>query len=331
MIGNIIQQKRKESGLTQAQLADLLGVSAPAVNRWEKDLSFPDATLLAPLARCLKTDLNELFSFYDSLSEKERELIVKKARLMVLEDDDAALAYIDGVVRENLSDGYLYKEMADMLYGWHLLKKVNNPQIYLVQIAEYYERALALLPEKAEGINSSLLNVYGEMGEAEKAEEAWSRLPESKSDKRWAHAELHYLLKDYDHAVPELKELVLRKVVDLSRSLNFLHDALVLSGDGELADLADEKDEAVRELFGIWRGMGVINRVSSAIGTQPDDAEEVTLADLISADVMEDKISTCPLFEGVTPGGLPGDESTVTDLMADLLGVMQRLQSKVNE
>ena len=331
MIGNIIQQKRKEAGLTQAQLADLLGVSAPAVNRWEKDLSFPDATLLAPLARCLKTDLNELFSFYESLSEKERELIVNKARMMILEDDDAALAYIDGVVRENLSDGDLYKELADMLYGWHFLKKVHDPQIYLVQIAEYYERALALLPEKTESISGSLMNVYGEMGEAEKAEEAWSRLPESKSDKRWAHAELHYLLKDYDRAVPELKELVLRKVVDLARSLNFLHDALVLSGDEELADLADEKDEAVRELFGIWRGMGVINRVSSAIGTQPDDAEEVSLADLISTDVMDDKITTCPLFEGAAVGGLPGDESTITDLMADLLGVMQRLQSKEKE
>jgi len=48
MIGKIIQQKRKDAGLTQAQLAELLGVTAPAVNRWEKDLSFPDATLLAP-------------------------------------------------------------------------------------------------------------------------------------------------------------------------------------------------------------------------------------------------------------------------------------------
>ena len=56
MIGKVIQQKRKETGLTQAQLADRLGVTAPAVNRWEKDLSFPDASLLAPLARCLNTD-----------------------------------------------------------------------------------------------------------------------------------------------------------------------------------------------------------------------------------------------------------------------------------
>lgn len=329
MIGNIIQQKRKEAGLTQAQLADRLGVSAPAVNRWEKDLSFPDATLLAPLARCLKTDLNELFSFYDSLSDKERELIVDKARMMLLNDgDDVALAYIDAAVRENLSDGNLYKEMADMLMGWHTLKKVHDPKIYLVQIAEYYERALVLLPEKTEAITGSLMTVYGEMGDAAKAEEAWSRLPESKSDKRWAHAELHYLLKDYDSAVPEIKELVLRKVVDLSRSLNFLHDVLSMAGNEELADLADEKDAAVRELFGIWRGMGVINRVCTAIGTQPEDAEEVKLSDMIDTDVTEDKLTTCPLFEGVTLGGLSSDDSSLPDLVADLLSSLQNLQMK---
>ena len=34
-IGNIIREKRKELSLTQEQLADLLGVSAPAVHKWE--------------------------------------------------------------------------------------------------------------------------------------------------------------------------------------------------------------------------------------------------------------------------------------------------------
>ena len=36
MIGTVIQDKRKALGLTQAQLAELLGVTAPAVNRWKK-------------------------------------------------------------------------------------------------------------------------------------------------------------------------------------------------------------------------------------------------------------------------------------------------------
>ena len=332
MIGSIIQQKRKEAGMTQAQLADRLGVSAPAVNRWEKDLSFPDATLLAPLARCLKTDLNELFSFYDSLSAKERELIVDKARMMLLKDgDETALQYIDSVLRENLSDGNLYKEMADMLFGWHTIKKAQSPQLYLAEVAEYYERALELLPDKVEIISGSLMNVYGEMGEAEKAEEAWSRLPQTKHDKQWAHAELHYLLKDYGLAASEVKTLVLRKIVDLSRSLNFLHDVLSMAGMDELADLADEKDAAVRELFGLWQGLGVINRVSTAIGTQPDDAEEVKLSDMIDRSFDEDKFTTCPLFEGVQLGGLSGDESSTADLVADLLKALQNLPRKADK
>lgn len=325
MIGNVIQKKRKEAGLTQAQLAERLGVSAPAVNRWEKNLSFPDATLLAPLARCLKTDLNELFSFYDSLSRKERELIVNKARMMLMSEDDVgALEYIAESVRNNLSDGELYKEMADMLFGWHTIKKASDPMIYLVQIAEYYERALTLLPEKEELISSYLMNVYAESGERQKAEIAWGRLHDTRYEKRWAHAELHFLLKEYRCAVPEIKELVLRKVVDLSRSLQFLHDALVLSGEEDLAALASEKEAAVGELFELWKGIGAVNRISSSISKQPLDFKEARITDMLSPEIAKEKFTACMLFEGVKLGGRSKEESTTADLLADLLCSLQR-------
>lgn len=35
-INEIIRQKRLEKGLTQEQVANYLGVSTPAVNKWEK-------------------------------------------------------------------------------------------------------------------------------------------------------------------------------------------------------------------------------------------------------------------------------------------------------
>ena len=38
-INQIIRQKRKELSLTQEQIADFLGVSTPAVNKWEKGVS----------------------------------------------------------------------------------------------------------------------------------------------------------------------------------------------------------------------------------------------------------------------------------------------------
>ncbi len=70
-IGHIIRAKRRAKGLTQEQVAEALGVSAPAVSKWEGNLSFPDVTLLPRLARLLGTDLNGLMAFQEELSRQE--------------------------------------------------------------------------------------------------------------------------------------------------------------------------------------------------------------------------------------------------------------------
>ena len=50
-INEIIREKRLAKGLTQEQAASRLGVSPPAVNKWEKGVTYPDITLLPALAR----------------------------------------------------------------------------------------------------------------------------------------------------------------------------------------------------------------------------------------------------------------------------------------
>lgn len=325
MIGKVIQEKRKEAGLTQAQLAERLGVTAPAVNRWEKDLSFPDAALLAPLARLLKTDLNELFSFYNALSDKERELIVDRARVMLMTSaDEEAIAFIDEAIQQNLSDGLLYKEMAQMLYGIHIFRKASNPTNFLWKIATYFERALELLPEDKENISYTLISIYSELGAAEKAEEAWTQLQDKKYDKQWTHAEMLYTLKNYEAAVPEIKEAVLKKVIDLSNSLGLLKDALFLSGDETMAQIAGEKASSVRKLFGLWEGFDVMSLVSSAIATSDADAESTHLSDFLSLNTANERISSCPLFSDVVLGGQSKADSTAADLMADILTALNK-------
>ena len=70
-IGAKLAQLRKKQGLTQEQLADQLGVSAPAVSKWETDTSYPDITLLCPLARALGTNLDTLLQFEETLSDEQ--------------------------------------------------------------------------------------------------------------------------------------------------------------------------------------------------------------------------------------------------------------------
>lgn len=70
-IGAQIAALRRAKGLTQEQLAGQLGVSAPAVSKWETDSSYPDITLLCPLARALGTNLDTLLQFEEDLPDKE--------------------------------------------------------------------------------------------------------------------------------------------------------------------------------------------------------------------------------------------------------------------
>ena len=68
-MNEVIRKYRKERGLTQEQVAGYLGVSTPAVNKWESGSSYPDITLIPALARLLRVDLNTLMCFQENLSE----------------------------------------------------------------------------------------------------------------------------------------------------------------------------------------------------------------------------------------------------------------------
>ena len=70
-INQIIRQRRRVLSLTQEQVAAYLGVSTPAVNKWEKGSTYPDITLLPALARLLGVDLNTLLCFQEDLTDEE--------------------------------------------------------------------------------------------------------------------------------------------------------------------------------------------------------------------------------------------------------------------
>lgn len=55
-----MKKYRHAKGMTQQELADLLGVSNKSVSRWESDGGYPDVTMLVPLARALGVTVDDL-------------------------------------------------------------------------------------------------------------------------------------------------------------------------------------------------------------------------------------------------------------------------------
>lgn len=60
--GATIKTIREGKGLTQAELADVLGVTPKAVSKWETGKGFPDISLLEALANALDTSVIELLN-----------------------------------------------------------------------------------------------------------------------------------------------------------------------------------------------------------------------------------------------------------------------------
>ena len=61
-IGRFVAECRKGKGLTQAKLAEALGITDRAVSKWETGKSMPDASLMLPLCEILGISVNELLS-----------------------------------------------------------------------------------------------------------------------------------------------------------------------------------------------------------------------------------------------------------------------------
>ena len=59
-IGKFIASCRKDAGLTQAVLAEKLGITDRAVSKWENGKSMPDASLMLDLCQELGITVNEL-------------------------------------------------------------------------------------------------------------------------------------------------------------------------------------------------------------------------------------------------------------------------------
>ena len=60
--GITIKSLREKKGLTQTELAGMLGVSSKAISKWETAKGLPDISLIEPLANALSVSVMELFT-----------------------------------------------------------------------------------------------------------------------------------------------------------------------------------------------------------------------------------------------------------------------------
>ena len=81
--GRLIERQRREKNMTQAELADALGVSKQAVSNWERGKRFPDVSLIENIAAVLGLSVAEIIQgeriAEAALSKEEAAVLVLEA------------------------------------------------------------------------------------------------------------------------------------------------------------------------------------------------------------------------------------------------------------
>ena len=83
-IGKFIAERRRGVGLTQAQLAEKLGITDRAISKWETGKTMPDSSLMLELCDILEITVNDLLSgeeiSMENNNQKNEQLLLDMAK-----------------------------------------------------------------------------------------------------------------------------------------------------------------------------------------------------------------------------------------------------------
>lgn len=119
--GKLIQELRKEKDMTQMSLADKLGVTDRAVSKWERGKSFPDVSMLRPLAETLGVSISELLDGERRSPDKVKRLPDGAAAMAVEDADNATLKGIHTYINETQKKERIWKVVFVILMLLYIL------------------------------------------------------------------------------------------------------------------------------------------------------------------------------------------------------------------
>lgn len=254
-IGEQIKNYRKMIGLTQEQVANYLGVSTPAVNKWEKGNTYPDISLLPALARLLKIDMNELFLFREELTEKEIGQFVNELSEVSLNNFTKAFEMAISKIQEYPRCDLLIYTIATVLNGALTLSDLDNQKKleYDAMIIEWFERT-ADSPDEKVRISSTfmLATKYVQMEKYDDASTFLNRIPDAVIDTTIMKTSVLVHQEGTDAAAFFLEGKLLQAVTNMQSYLYKLIEMEEETGNHcKAEEIAGITDHMV-SLFGLW-------------------------------------------------------------------------------
>ena len=274
-INEIIRSYRKRENLTQEQIASYLNVSTPAVNKWERGMSYPDITLLAPLARILKIDVNTLLEFNEELTDAEIKKFTKDiGEIAAKEGLEKAFEKGSGLIKEYPNCDELTFWISTVLRIYLLQYKGDLKDKYERKIINWLEIVASSAKEKiASMANLDLSAIYREKEDYKKSQKMLDRIQEVNVDKTIQQALLFENSGKIDCAYNIWEKKIWENSQEIFTVLSFVIELLYKERRYSEAEEYIERAKKVAEVF----DFGVYHKYSLdlSLAIEKSDKEKV--------------------------------------------------------
>lgn len=250
-IGQVIRKYRKLKNITQEEMANLLGVTAPAVNKWENGVSFPDIMLLAPIARLLGITPDTLLSFREELTEKEILDMICEADLKIrTESYEEAFQWAKEKLEQYPNCEELALQFAQVFDGWRLIKETADKDAYDDFISQWYVRALGSDKEHIRTqAADALFGFHYRKEQYGKAEEYLTYFSEQNPERKRKQASIYSATNRRDEAYKAYEELLFSQYQMSGVVLHGLYMLALQDKNMEKAHMLAEKQIELAKVF----------------------------------------------------------------------------------
>lgn len=250
-IGDVIKKYRKNKGMTQEEMAVRLGVTAPAVNKWERGNTLPDVALLAPIARLLGITTDELLSFKDDLTDEEiSQYLLKIQKDLESKDFHDIFLSVKEKVEEYPNCEKLIWQAAVILDAKRMTIELPSQDKYDKVIFGWYERCLLSEDERIRNqAADSLFHAFIRQEDYEKAAQYLDYFSLENPDRKRKEALVNSKTGKRTEAYRAYEELIFSAYQHIQMTLNDLRILYMEDDDHEMARKLVEVSSSAASTF----------------------------------------------------------------------------------
>ena len=284
-IGQVIRRYRKEKNLTQEEMANRLGVTAPAVNKWENGNACPDIALLAPIARLLDITLDELLSFQENLTEEEIRNYVKELDRRLKDGAfEEAFQWAKTIMEQYPNCLELILSLAVILDAACLTQRLPDATACEEFIGQCYVRALESSEEAVRTrAADSLFGFCCRREEYEKAESYLSYFSKENPERKRKQAYIYSVTDRLPEAYKAYGEILFTSYGILNLVFVSLYTLAFKENDLERAERMVERLRRLAELFEMGKYNELCGGLELALATKDGEAVLEFAKDMLSS------------------------------------------------